>query len=181
MHRDGFGFVIPEMASAAPSLKATLVGRHFRSTTCDRRSAMHGDRVLVEVLICVPTAGAEGRILRPDRTRAHPTVVGVFHYGARHNYVTPMDQKISQDDRDSAWDGSPGTNWSYVVSRTSYGKPAEDDVPNMSAETEGSSKQHRRLLHTNLRRTTPSKHRVLGSEASRRSDWSDLEKRRRRC
>ena len=29
--------------------------------------------------------------------RAHATVVGTFHYGARYNYVTPMDEKITLD------------------------------------------------------------------------------------
>ncbi|MGH9523687.1 MAG: ribonuclease R family protein [Terriglobales bacterium] len=39
---------------------------------------------------------AEGRILRVIG-RAHPTVVGTFHYGPRHNYVTPIDEKITLD------------------------------------------------------------------------------------
>ena len=29
--------------------------------------------------------------------RAHSTVVGIFHYGSRGNYVTPIDQKITQE------------------------------------------------------------------------------------
>ena len=37
-----------------------------------------------------------GRIVRPV-ARAHPTVVGIFHYGRRRNYVTPMDAKITQE------------------------------------------------------------------------------------
>src|SRR5216684_3677800 len=95
MHRDGFGFVIPEIASASPALKSRLSGDIFIPPP-GVGSAMHGDRVLVEVVNVRTDGRAEGRILRPV-DRAHPTVVGVFHYGPRHNYVTPMDQKISQD------------------------------------------------------------------------------------
>jgi ribonuclease R len=187
LHRDGFGFVIPELASAAPNLKGRLSGDIFVPPHAIG-AAMHGDRVLVEVTTVRPDGRAEGRLVRSIQ-RAHPTVVGVFHYGARHNYVTPLDSKIAHEIVIPKGMETPEQTSSYVVSRTSYGKPAEDDVPNMSPETEGSSKQHRRLLHTtddgrpatgsttdDLRRTTPSKHRVLGSEASRRSDWSDLEK-----
>ena len=34
---------------------------------------------------------------RPLRPRAHPTVVGIFHYGKRHNYVKPIDEKVTQE------------------------------------------------------------------------------------
>ncbi len=43
-----------------------------------------------------PDGRAEGRIIR-SLDRAHATVVGIFHYSQRHNYVTPIDQKISQE------------------------------------------------------------------------------------
>ena len=59
-------------------------------------SSMHGDRVLVEVSSVRSDGRAEGRILRTV-DRAHATVVGTFHYGRRHNYVTPMDEKITQE------------------------------------------------------------------------------------
>src|SRR6202158_6066357 len=95
IHRDGFGFVIPEIASASPALKSRLSGDIFVPPHAVG-SAMHGDRVLVEVVNVRTDGRAEGRILRPV-DRAHPTVVGVFHYGSRNNYVTPVDQKISQD------------------------------------------------------------------------------------
>src|SRR6201999_1599388 len=57
-------------------------------------AAMHGDRVLVEVTAFRPDGRAEGRILRTVN-RAHPTVVGVFHYGRRENYVRPIEEKIA--------------------------------------------------------------------------------------
>ena len=95
MHRDGFGFVIPEASSLDERLKGRLAGDIFIPPPAVG-SAMHGDRVLVEVGNIRPDGRAEGRILRLIG-RAHPTVVGKFHYGSRRNYVTPIDQKITQE------------------------------------------------------------------------------------
>ncbi|PYX33634.1 MAG: ribonuclease R, partial [Acidobacteria bacterium] len=94
MHRDGFGFVIPDATSLDERLKARLSGDIFIPPPAVG-SAMHGDRVLVEVTALRPDGRAEGRIVRPLH-RAHSTVVGIFHYGNRYNYVTPLDRKISQ-------------------------------------------------------------------------------------
>src|SRR5271163_536459 len=95
MHRDGFGFVIPDPSSLSPSLKARLSGDIFVAPH-SIGNAMHGDRVLVDVVAVRPDGRAEGRIVRPV-VRAHPTVVGIFHYGARHNSVKPIDSKITMD------------------------------------------------------------------------------------
>jgi len=95
MHRDGFGFVIPDASSLDERLKTRLSGDIFIPPPAVG-SAMHGDRVLVEITAFRPDGRAEGRIVRPLH-RAHSTVVGLFHYGNRHNYVTPIDQKISQE------------------------------------------------------------------------------------
>jgi ribonuclease R len=95
MHRDGFGFVIPEAASLDDSLKARLAGDIFIAPHAIG-SSMHGDRVLVEVSAIRTDGRAEGRILR-SLSRAHPTVVGIFHYGRRHNYVKPIDEKVTQE------------------------------------------------------------------------------------
>jgi ribonuclease R len=95
MHRDGFGFVTPDARSLAEPLKSRLAGDIFIPPPAVG-SAMHGDRVLVEVGTIRPDGRAEGRIVR-SVDRAHTTVVGTFHYGSRGNYVTPIDQKISQD------------------------------------------------------------------------------------
>ena len=57
---------------------------------------MHGDLVLVDITNVRPDGRAEGRIVRPVH-RANPTVVGIFHYGSRRNYVTPIDTKITQE------------------------------------------------------------------------------------
>jgi len=94
MHRDGYGFVLPDPKS---------LGTRFRNLAGDIfipppfiGNAMHGDRVLVEVGTIRPDGRAEGRILRPVN-RAHTTVVGTFHYGRSHNHVVPIDEKIRQE------------------------------------------------------------------------------------
>ena len=95
MHRDGFGFVIPEADSLDANLKARLAGDVFIPPPAIG-SSMHGDRVLVEVSAIRTDGRAEGRILR-SLSRAHPTVVGIFHYGHRRNYVKPIDEKVTQE------------------------------------------------------------------------------------
>jgi Exoribonuclease R len=95
MHRDGFGFVIPDQKSLTPQLTSKLSGDIFIPPH-QIGNAMHGDLVLVEITNVRPDGRAEGRIVRPVH-RAHPTVVGIFHYGARRNYVTPLDSKITQE------------------------------------------------------------------------------------
>jgi ribonuclease R len=95
MHRDGYGFVIPNRADLKEPLRSELSGDVFIAPH-QIGSSMHGDRVLVEVSSVRSDGRAEGRILRTV-DRAHATVVGTFHYGRRHNYVTPMDEKITQE------------------------------------------------------------------------------------
>ena len=90
MHRDGYGFVIPNAAQ-----RNTLSGDIFIPPAAIG-SAMHGDQVLVELGRTKEDGRAEGRILRV-LSRGNPSVVGTFHYGSRHNYVTPMDEKITQE------------------------------------------------------------------------------------
>jgi len=74
MHRDGFGFVIPEASSLDERLKAKLAGDIFVPPPAVG-SAMHGDRVLVEIGNIRPDGRAEGRIVRLI-VRAHSSVVG---------------------------------------------------------------------------------------------------------
>jgi len=145
MHRDGFGFVIPDLSSASVNLKSRISGDIFIPPPAVG-SAMHGDRVLLEVTNIRDDGRAEGRILRPV-DRAHPTVVGIFHYGSRHNYVTPLDQKISQE----------------IVIPHGSEYPESSSVPSVVSSV---SQQQRTQRN--------SKHRVLGEEATRRGDWSDL-------
>jgi ribonuclease R len=151
MHRDGFGFVIPDASSLDEQLKARLSGDIFIAPHAIG-SAMHGDRVLVEVGTIRPDGRAEGRIVRPV-VRAHTTVVGVFHYGARQNYVIPVDQKISQEIFIPAGMEYPETR--AAASGTAAGGASE---PARSASKAGKNM-----------------HRVLGAQAGRAAEWTDLE------
>src|SRR5579863_3815326 len=111
---------------------------------------MHGDQVLVEITAIRPDGRAEGRIVRPV-ARAHSTVVGIFHHGNRGNYVTPIDQKISQQ----------------IVIPPGMEYPAEESDAGVSPSAPGGSRARRRK--------NESVDRVLGNEASRRTQWDDLE------
>jgi ribonuclease R len=91
MHRDGYGFVIPD----SEELRRRLSGDIYVSPQ-NTDNAMHGDRVLVELRRERGDGRAEGQIVKVIG-RAHATVVGTFHYGSRYNYVTPMDEKITLD------------------------------------------------------------------------------------
>jgi ribonuclease R len=90
-HRDGFGFVTPESGPA----KERVTGDVFINPQAIG-NAMHGDRVMVELTAARHDGRAEGRIVKVVG-RAHPTVVGTFHYGSRHNYVVPIDERVAQD------------------------------------------------------------------------------------
>src|SRR5215470_9061601 len=95
MHRDGYGFVTPDPDSLPPRAKGKLQGDIFIPPP-DIGNAMHDDRVLVELGAIRHDGRAEGRILRVTE-RKQETVVGVFHYGSRHNYVTPMNERVTMD------------------------------------------------------------------------------------
>jgi ribonuclease R len=175
LHRDGFGFVIPDKHSAHANIRSRISGDIFIPSHAIG-SAMHGDQVMVEVTNVRMDGKAEGHILRPVR-RAHPTLVGIFHYGSRHNYVTPLDQKIAQAiiiphgmeypeeplpvlRRTSSKKEDP----SHVLARRRLSH-AETATPEITPERTTDA----------ARRRTKSKHRVLGDEAARRRDWPDLE------
>ena len=153
LHRDGFGFVIPDLASGSGNLKSRLSGDIFVPPHAIG-SAMHGDRVLVEVTNIRDAGRAEGRILRTVY-RAHPSVVGIFHYGSRHNYVVPIDQKIARE----------------IVIPRGLEYPENFSAGSTSSAVKSLENLKPQRTQSSQRK---SKHRVLGDEASRR-DWSDLE------
>src|SRR5436305_5732054 len=62
MHRDGFGFVIPDPKSLSPALKSKLAGDIFIPPH-QIGNAMHGDLVLVDIQNVRPDGRAEGRIV----------------------------------------------------------------------------------------------------------------------
>jgi ribonuclease R len=168
MHRDGFGFVIPDASSLSASLKSRLAGDIFIPPHAIG-NAMHGDRVLVDIMAVRPDGRAEGRIVRPV-VRAHPTVVGIFHYGPRHNSVKPIDSKITMDIVIPA-----GAEYPEVVR-----PPSPAAVPSASSGQAPGASRPRSGGQDTLKKAggTPalrSVDRVLGDEAARGSQWDDLE------
>ena len=152
MHRDGFGFVIPDAKSLSPALKAKLTGDIFIAPHLIG-NAMHGDLVLVDISNVRPDGRAEGRIVRPVM-RAHPTVVGIFHYGSRGGYVRPIDSKITQEILIPA--GMEFPSVSPVSSVVETGEPTEPQ----------------RTRRTQRKKSVD---RVLGDEVARPTEWDDLE------
>jgi ribonuclease R len=95
MHRDGYGFVIPEPGSLPARAQGKLQGDIFIPPP-EVGNAMHGDQVLVEMGRLRHDGKAEGRIVRVME-REQETVVGIFHYGSGRNYVTPIDEKLAME------------------------------------------------------------------------------------
>jgi ribonuclease R len=150
MHRDGFGFVIPDPKSVG-QLKSKLAGDIFIPPH-QVGTAMHGDMVLVDITNIRPDGRAEGRIVRPVN-RAHPTVVGIFYYGSRRNYVTPIDTKITQE----------------ILIPQGMERP-ESPVPPVVKDSEDSPQRPQRAQGKKK-----SRHRVLGEEATSHTDVTNLE------
>jgi ribonuclease R len=160
MHRDGFGFVIPDAKSLSPALKARLTGDIFIAPHLIG-NAMHGDLVLVDVINVRPDGRAEGRIVRPVM-RAHPTVVGIFHYGSRGGYVKPIDSKITQEIVIPAGMERPEAN---VTGAEGASRPKSRGQVALGTAGETPA----------LRKRKKSVDRVLGEEVARRTEWDDLE------
>ncbi|HKR29492.1 MAG TPA: RNB domain-containing ribonuclease [Terriglobales bacterium] len=89
VHRDGYGFVRPR----DPAVRDRIQGDIYISPR-DMNAAMSGDSVLVELGPSRGDGRAEGVIVKV-MGRAHPTVVGTFHYGDRYNYIQPMDDRLA--------------------------------------------------------------------------------------
>jgi ribonuclease R len=159
MHRDGYGFVLPDPKSLDARFKSRLAGDIFIPPPFIG-SAMHGDQVLVEVGTIRPDGRAEGRIVR-SVNRAHSTVVGTFHYGSRQNYVTAIDDKIRQEIVIPPGLENPEDDSTSTASESSAGVPP--------AVVRASRPRH------DERGSKKSLHRVLGDEAARRTTWDDLD------
>src|SRR5271165_3325889 len=159
MHRDGYGFVIPN-AGQRSTISSTINGDIFIPPAAIG-SAMHGDQVLVELGRKKDDGRAEGHILRV-LTRGNPSVVGTFHYGSRHNYVTPMDEKITQEviiPRGMEW---PSGDQEAKTARA----PHPSRMPSARGREAPEKNSSRKKL--------VERDRVLGHEARRR-DPDDLE------
>ncbi len=160
MHRDGFGFVIPDAKALSPEMKARLTGDIFIAPHLIG-NAMHGDRVLADISAIRPDGRAEGRIVR-SVARAHPTVVGVFHRGSRGNYVKPIDTKITQEIVIP-----PGMEILDVGIAPAPASGPEAERPRLrrrGRDTGGAPALRKKSVD-----------RVLGEEAARRAEWDDLE------
>jgi ribonuclease R len=88
VHRDGYGFVIPDAAMEGIQGDVFLPPEEAQKT-------MHGDRVLAHITRLDRDRRAEGEIVRILK-RAHLTVVGEFRVKRRGNFVVPSDDRISQ-------------------------------------------------------------------------------------
>jgi ribonuclease R len=151
MHRDGYGFVIPNAGQ-----RSTFSGDIYINPQAIG-SAMHGDQVLVELGRKRDDGRAEGRILRV-LTRGNPTVVGTFHYGSRQNYVTPIDEKVTSE----------------IIIPRGMEWPASQSEAKSKAEPHGRTGGPPTKQSTVHRRGRADADRVLGEEARRR-EWDDLE------
>ena len=88
MHRDGYGFLIPDCP--VERLRGDVyIPRESAQT------AMHGDRVVVHISRIENDGRADGEIVKILR-RAHLTVVGEFKIRKRGSYVVPFDERINQ-------------------------------------------------------------------------------------
>ncbi len=152
MHRDGYGFVTPDPDGLPPRAKGKLLGDVFIPPP-EIGSAMHGDQVLVELGRIRPDGKGEGRILRVTE-REQARVVGMFHYGSRNNYVTPIDEKVGME----------------ITIPPGMEDPQEQQELKQASQND--TKQGGSPSPKHSRKAGP--HRVLGEEAKQR-DWTDLE------
>jgi len=88
VHRDGYGFVIPDVP--VPGLKGDV---YIPKDSAAR--AMHGDRVVARISRIERDGKADGEIVRVLR-RAHLTVVGEFKIRRTGFFVVPHEDRIKQ-------------------------------------------------------------------------------------
>jgi ribonuclease R len=156
MHRDGYGFVTPEPDSLPARAKGKLEGDIFIPPPAVG-NAMHGDQVLVELGPVRHDGRAEGRILQVTE-RQQETLVGKFHYGSRHNYVTPFDEKVGSE----------------IIVPHGMERPRELDGESQPAAEDRERRTGFPGAPGPKRSGRPSPHRVLGEEVRRRFS-DDLE------
>jgi ribonuclease R len=86
VHRDGFGFLIPDRPVPG------AIGDIYLPRNAIR-GAMNGDRALARVTHREAGGRVEGEIVK-ILTRAHPTVVGEFRITQRGFFVAPHDERL---------------------------------------------------------------------------------------
>ncbi len=88
IHRDGYGFLIPD--HPIPGVQGDLyLGRD------STRGAMNGDRAIARITHTGAAGRAEGEIVKVLK-RAHPTVVGQFRINRRGMFVAPHDERLTE-------------------------------------------------------------------------------------
>ena len=131
MHRDGFGFVVPESEQKRDELDGDIY-----VAPPNIGLAMHGDRVLVEITFTKRDGRSEGRIVK-IAGRAQSTIVGTFHRGPQHNYVRPFDEKIGRE----------------IVIPEGAEIPEEEDQANPVAHRDMSKQSRHRVIGHEARKT----------------------------
>ena len=86
MHRDGFGFLIPDRKIDG------IAGDIFIPQDATR-AAMNGDRAIIRIKRVESDGRADGEVVKILK-RAHPTVVGEFRVGNRGFFVVPQDERL---------------------------------------------------------------------------------------
>jgi ribonuclease R len=169
-HRDGYGFVVPDVPLAGTDLDIFIPPDGMGS-------ALHGDRVEVHVQRSAKgfrgEARMEGRVIHVIE-RAQQTVVGEFRCGPHYNYVMPFDQRIPFEiviprgqEFPDAEAGSP--------------KPSEQDSPTQPAATRHPltpSLSPPRGKGEPFYTGTLSRHRQFGGESEGRSAGAEAHVRR---
>ena len=88
IHRDGYGFLIPD--HPVPGASGDLyIGRE------SAKGAMNGDRAIVRITHAGANGRTEGEIVKILK-RAHPTVVGQFRISRRGLFVVPHDERLTE-------------------------------------------------------------------------------------
>lgn len=86
MHRDGYGFLVPDKPIEGLRGDIFLPERQTAG-------AMHGDRAIVQINRIERDGKADGEVIRILR-RAHPSVVGEFRITRKGLFVVPHDERI---------------------------------------------------------------------------------------
>jgi ribonuclease R len=88
IHRDGYGFLIPD--HPIPGVSGDLyIGRD------GARRAMNGDRAIARITHTGANGRTEGEVVRILK-RAHPSVVGQFRINRRGLFVVPHDERLTE-------------------------------------------------------------------------------------
>jgi ribonuclease R len=88
IHRDGYGFVVP-------NVKVEGLERDIFIPASMTGPAMNGDKVKVEIVLRKSGARAEGRVVGVDK-RARNTIVGQVRFDGETFFVAPTDEKLPE-------------------------------------------------------------------------------------